>query len=221
MSEADEQSDVPDAGWMKIARYANNEDAEIDAAELRANGFQAQVFGAKSTNLNAAYQAADDVELWVPDKEAQRASEFLKRAAAKTPEPPQESEETQGDVDQKGRALVLAGEYETARELRDAETLLASARIATFVATRESSFILRVANEDLDAAQELLAEEVEDADEPKCPKCGSWRTHAVSSFFAEIASAFGSKATAKMTECLACQYRGPTAEFWPQNPGEM
>ena len=208
----------PPGGLVRIARYGNADDAELDAMELRARGFEASVLGGNYASLNEFHQGYHQVELLVPEAQAERAREFL-RAAAKSPEPPEQSEEEQGNADEKGRPLVVAAEFEDVRQLRTAETALGAADIACVSAARSSDgprYVLRVAEPDLDAALQALADEADDsADDPQCPQCGSWRIHAVSSFFAEIASAFRGEQRPRSMQCLACKYRGPAEEFWP------
>jgi hypothetical protein len=210
----------PKPGLVKIAAYSRYEDAELDAAELRAGGFAPNVFGANYSALNPLHKGWHDVELFVPEAQAEKALDFLKKTAAKTPDPPEDTEESQGDVDDKGQPLVEVGEFDDVRELRGAETLLASAGIVAFLARRDGQtqqFVVRVADEDVDTALELLADEAsEDADEPQCPKCGSWRIHEVTNFLAEIASAFGGKRNVKSMECLSCNYRALVEEFSPE-----
>ena len=111
--------------------------------------------------------------------------------------------------------------------MREAQTLLASARVNAFLppiiprgdrpAGEGKRFILRVAEDDLPRAQSLLTHENPQDNDPEdlhCPKCGSWRVYPVSHFWQGMATTVGlaPKPLAEV-DCLVCRYRGPKSEF--------
>jgi hypothetical protein len=119
--------------------------------------------------------------------------------------------------------LAIVGTYDSFREMRDAQTVLASGRIRAFVppmaprgdrpAGVGKRFILRVAEADLNRAKALLADEAQDdSDEPRCPKCGSWRILQPQSIMGDLAALVG-LGHERQFECLACHYRAKSSEF--------
>src|SRR3984957_1326548 len=217
-------SELPIAGLMKVGRYASVDEANIYAAALTASGIESQIFGSNA-NAWTGLQNLSFVELFVAKADGARAREILSHPEMDDVEPV-EDDENSPKADEQGRPLVPLAAYENIRDLRDAMTVLASGEVTAFApklmprgdrpAGQGNRFILRVAEDDLEVAQSLLAEEAEeDQDEPRCPKCGAWRVHAVSTFFKEIASAFGPPKRPGEMECTACKYRGKSEEFWP------
>src|SRR5206468_2947718 len=113
--------------------------------------------------------------------------------------------------------LVAVGTYDHIRAMRDAAAVLASARVRIFppilrrrpedAKTGRRPFVLKVAEQDREQAQRLLDQarvESEDEDEPRCPKCNSWRVHPVSQFTANVKAFFGIGAwPQRQMECLA------------------
>jgi hypothetical protein len=126
-------------------------------------------------------------------------------------------------VDEQGNALAVIGMYGSYREMSDAQTVLASARIRAFVppmaprgdrpAGVGKRFVLWVAETDLNRAKALLADEAQDdTGEPRCPKCGSWRILQPESLIGGLAALVG-LGHERQFECLACHYRGAPSEF--------
>ena len=125
--------------------------------------------------------------------------------------------------------LMTAAAFESAREMYDAAAVIGSAQIECFLPAlvprgdrppgKGRRFALRVRAADLARARELILEAAADAerdDEPRCPKCGSWRVHELpppwrgfghfllSSLFAVVGS--GGPRT---FECLRCHHQWP------------
>jgi hypothetical protein len=211
------------AGWVKLASYGIANEAELHAAVLAAEGIETQVFGANLSLVEWGWQSFIDVDLMVPQADAQRAREVLSRASIQDVEPAQEPEDAAPPVDEQGRALVPVAAFDNPTALRDAQTILASARIAAYaprlVLRGEKPpgvgkrFVLRVAEQDLGSAQSLLAREAqEDQDEPHCPRCGSWRTISRKTLLQGLAGLVGRGGPAQI-ECLSCHYVGDATEF--------
>src|SRR5207245_2593169 len=94
--------------------------------------------------------------------------------------------------------------FDSVRLMREAETVLSSARMCSFPPAlaprgdrpvREGKrFVLRVCEDDLERARELLAEAEagESAEgELRCPKCRSWRVYPVSEFWKSLGAMLG------------------------------
>jgi hypothetical protein len=127
-------------------------------------------------------------------------------------------------VDKHGNPLLVIGAYETFKEFRDAETVLASAKIPSFTPPfiRRGNhppgygkrFVLRVAQEHFKQAQSVLNQESdEDRDEPRCPKCGSWQVQIVDSLIVALENMIGYGPGEQLAQCDSCQYRAELSKF--------
>jgi hypothetical protein len=221
MDETPHEQSGARAGLVKVGRYLTPDEANIYAAMLDAEGIPCHIFG---YNDHLATSSLAAVELFVARADAERAMQVLSRPELDDLEPAEDDDSPQ--VDQQGRPLAEVAAYESVRDLRDAETILASAEVVAYPPKlvprgnrphgQGNRFVLRVAEDDLELARQLLIEEAEeDQNEPRCPKCGAWRVRPISSFFKEIASAFGPPQRPREMECEACRYRGNGDEFWP------
>jgi hypothetical protein len=214
-------------GWVKLANYGTANEAEIASAVLAAQGIEAQVFGANTSAVYWFWQVITDVDLLVPEADAERAREILSRVTSNDLEPADEPANA-SPADERGRVLVPVGAYDNLPALRDAQTVLASEQINAYgprLVLRGDKppgtgkrFVLRVAEQDLESARALLAEEAEeDRDEPRCPKCGSWRVISTKTLLEGLAGAVGLGGPGAY-ECLSCHHRGPAAEFVDRVP---
>jgi hypothetical protein len=210
--------------WVKLDTYGAFNQAELNAAILAGEGIPTQVFGANTNAVNWLWQAFNDVELMVPEADAQRAKEILDRSWSNEVEPAEEPADAPPPADQQGRLLVSVAAFDNPADLRDAQTVLASQNIVSFgprlvlrgdrPAGVGKRFILRVDEDDLDAARTLLAEEAqESSDQPRCPRCRSWRV----TRRWNLLMAVGLGGSGEF-ECDACHYRGAAAEFLPPSP---
>src|ERR1700722_15963283 len=212
---------------VKIARYGKPGIAEIHAMALEAEGIHAEVFGANATIADWFWQNFNDVELFVPERDAERAAAIIARTSDTDLEPVDEPADAAQPTDERGRTLVPVAAFDSIAGLRNAEAVLGSKRIDAFPphlrprgdqpAGQGDRFILRVAGEDLERAQLLLQEEVaDDRDEPRCPKCGSWSVYTFPNYWKNLAAVAGlSPKPEAQIECLHCHYRGAKAEFIP------
>jgi|GEM_PF-4118119 len=220
---------LPSTGFVKLSRCATASGAELLAAVLNAEGIKAEVFGAIANSLYGVWQGEIEAELWVPAEDAGRALEFLKQSTFEDLEPAPEPQHSM-PVDDQGRPTVVAAAFDTARALRDAQTVLASAEIDAYLPRLEPRgdnppgagprFLLRVAAEDLESAQSVLAEEAEnERDELRCPKCASWRVYPDTTLLQSLSTVAGAQNESGEVECLACKHRGSREEFTPAAPG--
>jgi hypothetical protein len=215
---------------VRVRRFANSGEAELRASALAAEGIPSQVFNANASSLG--YPGFVDVELHVRQEDAQRALEVLARDAAEDDLEPQEpSPADPSPTDDNGNAvnLVPLVAFDSVRLMRDAQTILSSARIRTYppaLAPRGdrppgqgARYILRVAEDDLERARHVLTEAdadaaSEDENEGRCPRCRSWRVFPVSQFWKSLAAMVGvGPKPQPLMECLACKYVGPKEEF--------
>jgi hypothetical protein len=65
----------------------------------------------------------------------------------------------------------------------------------------------------VEQARAMLAEEAfEDRDDPRCPKCGSWRVYVPETLLGGMTHLVGI-GQGPIAECLACHHRTDAAEF--------
>jgi hypothetical protein len=208
---------------VRIARYSNAYEAQMHAAALRAEGIPTEIFGLNSNAVNPFWQGFAKVELHVPATEADRAAQVITDASSIELEPAPMEEHADPPVDEDGNALITVSAYDSVNALRDAQTILASARIPAFIppliprgdrpAGAGKRFVLRVAEDDLDRADAVLADESEDnSEDPRCPACGSWRVYEHTTLLGALSTLFGRR-RGPQCECLACHHRGSKSEF--------
>jgi hypothetical protein len=208
---------------VRLAQYSAEYEAELNAAALNAEGIPTQIFGANTNYVNWLLQGFNQVELLVPAEDVERATQILARTSTDELEPVPMPDEAPPAVDEQGNALAIVGAYESFHEMRDAQTVLASGRIRAFVppmaprgdrpAGVGKRFILRVTEADLNRAKALLADEAQDdSDEPRCPKCGSWRILQPQSIMGDLAALVG-LGHERQFECLVCHYQAKSSEF--------
>jgi hypothetical protein len=224
---------------VTIGYFTNNTEPAVRVAALEAAGIPAVLQNQNMGGLGW-YSGAIPVELQVRRIDLARAEEVIKSATSEDlepaeEEPPHAAEARAGVVG--APPLVVIARFDTVRAMRDTAVLLESARIAAVLPRLVSRgdhppgegkrFILRVAEEDLERAEHVLQqakeeedEEGGDNDEPRCPKCGSWRTFPVPTFLRTILYALrmGEKPGRDEMDCLACKYRGPRRDFVRKEP---
>jgi hypothetical protein len=222
-------------GTVVVARCANIAEAELRGGVLEGEGIPYQVHNVNTANMGVYTGGWTSVELHVRREDADRATEVLSRYADDADlEPVEEAPGVPPPVDETGRPieLAVAAAYDSARLMQDAATVLAAARVRFYIPTlaprgdrprgEGRRFVIRVAEEDLERALAVLdeaEEEAGDEDEPRCPRCRSWRVHPVSS--SGLGRAIGQMLglvkplpfQGKGFECLACRHRGPREEF--------
>jgi hypothetical protein len=188
------------------------------------------VFGANTNAVNWFWQGFNKVELMVSADDAERAAEIISRTTTEDLEPIPMPLGAPAPTDEQGHPIVPIGEYASLRELRDAQTVLASADIVGYAPPmgprgeqppgQGKRFVLRVTENEVERAKALLEDEAqEDADEPRCPQCGSWRTVEHEGLLGGLGAMIGIPARSEM-ECVNCHYRAPKAEFLRHDSAE-
>jgi hypothetical protein len=182
---------------VTVARCANPTEAETKANALESAGITAQVVNSHTAALLLGYAGWTAVEVQVRRGDAAAAAEVLRLATADDVEPAGDDPDDVPPLDD-GTApadLTIVAAFDSARALREAATLLESARIPAVLPRlvprgdhppgEGKRYRLRVRHADADRAARVLDEHDEadeDSDEPRCPKCGSWRTFPVPRF---------------------------------------
>lgn len=210
-------------GWVKLLTLGNPSEAELFSAVLATEDIPSQVFGANTSAVDWFYQMFNDVDLIVMEADVDRARQVLAAAKTDAVEPAQEPAEAPPPKDEQGNPLVPVDGYERVADLRDAQVILASSQIDSYgprlvlrgekPAGTGKRFVLRVAENDLERAREILAEEADEDDgEPRCPKCGSWQVVERKGVLGSLASLVGAEGRS-WYECHSCHYRGHAGEF--------
>jgi hypothetical protein len=215
-------------GMVLLARFATSEEAELHAAELGGEGIPTRILNSHVNALGIPYSGLSEVELHIYPRDGARAAELIKHTGGEDLEPADDGELAEPAVDEHEQPIPVAllAKFETVRLLREAQTLLASARLQSYppklvprgdrppgVGKR---FQLLVAEEDLERAQLLLRQaESEAAEElPRCPTCASWRVFAIPHFLRSMAATLGlGPKPAEELECLTCHHQGPATDF--------
>jgi len=219
---------APPDGWVKLALYGTAMEAEFHAAILGNEGIATKILGANLNTVDWFWERFNRVEMFVPRADVQRAIQILANAPHDELEPVAGGENDPPPADKDGKPLVRLAAYETLSELRDAQTTLGSARISTLAPPlaprgdkppgKGKRFILWVAENDLQSAKSVLADEAaEDNDQPRCPQCGSWRVHEISGLLSSLAQLAGYDSRPQEAECAACRFRAELSEFLPQS----
>ncbi len=213
--------------WVVAGRYGAHTTAEMHAALLRSEQIPARVEGANVNALGMHFSGFTDVKVMVLENDAERAAAALARLDLDQMEPAEDA----AALDDSGEPLpiVTVAAFESARGMSEAETLMVSVGIRAYPTPlvprgnrppgEGKRFILRAHEDDAERARSILEESEEEAreqNEPRCPKCRSWRVYPVSQLFRGVAAVFGlAPKPEPLTDCLACHYRGPTTEFLP------
>jgi hypothetical protein len=180
---------------VTVRTFYNAMDAQLYANELDAAGIQCTLAN-QNTNTLGPYAAFSQVELQVRQEDVGEARELLSQLDVKSTdvEPEQDVEASAPLPDPSGQGmLVTAAAFDNPGAMFDAAAALGAAHLECFLPVlvprgerppgTGNRFAVRVGEADLDRAKELLARDPEQAgdedDEPRCPKCGSWRTYPV------------------------------------------
>ena len=226
---------VPRSGKLvSVASCGDAAEAQMVAAALSAAGIPSAVVN-EHTNALGGYVGRNWVEVHVGVEDRDRAAGVvaeIRTGDAFVPEddPPDGSADFAADADGTRVPLAVAATFHTARDMYDAAAVLGAARIPTYLPNllprgprpdaargeaeaqgRPPAFKVRVTEHDLPRARALL-EDADDDDEPRCPKCGSWRVHRQGgSFLYWLRDLFGGGTAdgVRALECLACGHRFP------------
>ena len=178
--------------------------------------------------LGAAYSVMSDVELHVHENDADAAREILARPMDDLEPVEVDAPDAAPVLGDEGGVihLVAVGAFATLRDFRDATAVLASstsgfipqcfARRGDRPPGEGKRFVLKVGQADRDHAKPAAEAhaEAEATDEPRCPKCNSWRVEPVSQIWAGIKSFWGiGPRLEKRMECLACRHQASPGEF--------
>lgn len=221
-----------------IGRYADEQAAAMAVNALEQAGIRVKVFGANTASLGI-YRTFANIELNVWPGDAKNAKRILGGVEEGFLEPDDEpeTESTPAEIPtgtadtgeptaaEPAQVLVPIKAFAHLRELRDAQVVLASARVPSYspklihrgdrppgVGKR---FILRVAEADLPRAQSILDEEqTEDRADPRCPKCASWNVLPVTHFWKDLLGGLGLLPNRpKQLECRTCRFHAAAEEF--------
>jgi len=226
-----------------IARYPNEQAAAMAVNALEEAGIRVKVLGANTASLGI-YQTFANVELNVWPGDVKNARRILSGVEEEFLEPDDapETESTPAEIPigtveageqaaaKPAQVLVPLNAFTLLRELRDAQVVLASARVPSYspklihrgdrppgVGKR---FILRVAEADLARARSILKEkQTEDRDDPRCPKCASWNVLPATHFWKELLGGLGLLPNRpKQLECRTCHFQAEAEEFKSGKP---
>lgn len=212
---------------VRLTSFGNESEAEMRAAELIAEGIQAQIFNKNVNSLGMPYSGFSMVEIHVLPEDVERATAVLALATSDDLEPVADAD-TAPVTDDEGHALALApaATFESVRMMREAQTILAAGRVRSHLPImvprgdrppgEGKRFILRVSENDLAKARQLLDAREEDGDEEecRCPQCHAWRVIPVPQVWKNfVALITFTSAPEERMECLACKHQGLKADF--------
>ena len=208
-----------------VAQCANLAHAGMVAGELSGAGIIAQVID-QNTEALGPYAPGSDVKVVVLMEDAGRAKEVLELIDSDEVEPAEEPANAPPPADEMGLpvrlAVAAAFDNPPAARRRHAPCRVALRPFLPALVARGERpagegrrFLLRVREEDLERAEAVLEEaEAGDEDEPRCPRCRSWRVFRQTSLLGEVGRFFGfGRSTPPRYECLACRHLGGEAEF--------
>ncbi len=218
-----------DNAMVRLASFGNASEAELQAAELGAEGIRTTVLNGNVNSLGMPYSGFSRVEIHVHPDDVERATAVLALATSDDLEPVDDANAVPV-TDDEGHSVTLApvAAFESVRLLRDAQTILAAGHVSSHLPImaprgdrppgQGKRFILRVCEDDLDKARRLLdaAEDEADAEDFRCPQCHAWRVIPVPQIWKSfVALICFTSAPEEQMECLACKHHGPKAEFLP------
>ncbi|HEY8746739.1 MAG TPA: DUF2007 domain-containing protein [Tepidisphaeraceae bacterium] len=212
---------------VTVRTFYDAMEAQLYANELEVAGIDYNLTN-QNTNTLGPYAAFSQVELQVREEDVADAQRLLSQLELDPTdvEPEQSVDPTAPLPDPSGEGtLVTAVAFDNPRAMFDAAAVLGAARVdcilPVLVARGErprgtgDRFVVRVREADLKRAREILAsrDDVsnEEDDEPRCPKCGSWRTYPVPASSGGLAGLLFGRAPeeTRQLECLRCHHRWP------------
>jgi hypothetical protein len=215
---------------VTIYRTSDLAEAQLLAGELVAEGINCSVSHTLTAALGA-WGGSAKVLIEVAKPDAERAAEILRLRNLGDDLEPAADDDDQSTDEESGEPLVIASAYDNASRMRDAVTTLGSANVRAYTPRlvprgdrprgEGNRFVVRVRQSDLERAGEVLGENDEDAsdadtkargdvDEPRCPKCSSWRVHRespMSAQFLRFIRLRSDDARSDPLVCLACGHR--------------
>lgn len=212
---------------VTVKTFFNAMEAQLYANELAAHGIDYFLANQNANTFLGWYSGFTQVELQVRRQDADRAAEVLARLQLLDPtdvEPEDDSDPQAPIPDPDGQGiLVTLAAFDNPLSVYDAAAILGAARIESFLPAlvvrgdrprgAGKRFALRVREADLALARDASAEAERDSDgdtdEPRYPRCGSWRVHALPRPWPGlIIFLFGGGAKSpRGLECLRCHHR--------------
>ena len=175
---------------VTVRRFYDPFEAQLYANELAAHGIDYYLMN-QNANVLGPYAGASPLELQVREQDVPETQAVLSRFHVNLAEvePAGDSDPFKSISDPTGDGLLVsAAAYENPRQLFDAAATLGAARVECFLPLlvprgdrppgEGKRFVLWVRESDVVRARETLAQaDAERAaeDEPRCPKCGSYR----------------------------------------------
>jgi hypothetical protein len=219
---------------LTVASCADAGEAELICGEMRSAGVPAVALNGHTAALGP-YSGGSLIEVRVPVEDKERAAEVMARLPDRgdvepEPEPADGSADFATDGSGASVALAVVATYPTSREMLEAAAALGSARVKSYLpnliprdGTRDGpppAFPVRVARDDLRRAEEVLGE-LDDPDEPRCPRCASWRVHpqggGLLAMLRGIFGGGGQRDGVQRMQCLRCghpfAWGNPTGTF--------
>jgi DNA-directed RNA polymerase subunit RPC12/RpoP len=211
---------------VTVRKFFDLLEAQLSANELASHDIEYFLMN-QNTNTLGAYAGFSQIELQVREEDLGEAtrvlSEFQVNPLEVEPEDLTDPREPIGDPTGDGM-LVMAAAYDNPRAVFDAAASLGAAGVESFlpslVPRRDrpagvgKRFVLRVRQNDLDQARAVLSEADADQandDEPRCPRCGSYRIAQASRPWPGLGKFLFGESTSDTAqlECLRCHHRWP------------
>lgn len=213
---------------VTVRKFYDPFEAQLYANELAAHGIDYYLMN-QNANVLGPYAGASPLELQVREQDVPETQAVLSRFHVNPAEvePAEDSDPSKSIPDPVGAGLlVAAAAYDNPRGLFDAASTLGAARVECFLpllvprgerpAGEGNRFVLWVREADAERARETLAQaDAERAaeDEPRCPKCGSYRVDlAPAPWPGLIRFLFGRRSDRpREMQCFRCRERWPAS----------
>jgi hypothetical protein len=211
---------------VTVRTFYDAMEAQLYANELEVAGIDYNLTN-QNTNTLGPYAAFSQVELQVRQEDVADAQQLLSQLELDPTdvEPEQALDPSAAIPDPAGEGtLVPAVAFDRPRPMFDAAATLGAARVDCFLPVLVARgdrprgtgdrFVVRVRESDLERAREILASQAGSSDEdhePRCPKCGSWRTYPVPAATGGLMGMLFGRAPGEVRqlECLRCHHRWP------------
>jgi hypothetical protein len=211
---------------VTLRRFYDPFEAQLYANELAAHGIDYYLMN-QNANVLGAWAGSSQVELQVREHDLPVAHAALAQFHVNPleVEPAEDSDPSSPIPDPSGDGhLVSAAAYDNPRHLFDAASTLGAARIECFLpllvprgdrpAAEGNRFVLWVHEADAERARVSLAQadaERAEEDEPRCPKCGSYRVElAPAPWPGLVKFLFGRRSDVpRQMQCFRCRERWP------------